>query len=119
LSSDFPGAPLPRGPSLAIRYVGPLSRPHVDRIDEAIDLYVERLEDVPGASERMAEFRSKYSSSVCISPDDEAWRCKYMKDYVAGSAPLMSIKYLGVWDTVRTLGVGDPLRELFPVDELR
>ena len=86
----------------------------MDRIDEALDLYVQRLKDVPGASERMAEFRSKYSSSVCISPEDEAWRCKYMTDYVPGSAPLMSIKYLGVWDTVRTLGIGDPLRELFP-----
>jgi hypothetical protein len=59
----------------------------VDRIDEAIELYVQRLEEVPGASERMAEFRSKYSSSVCISRDDEADRCKNVKGYVPGSAP--------------------------------
>ena len=96
-----------------IRYVGPLNRPHVDRIDEALKLYVQRLENVPGARERMAEFRSKYSSSVCISPDDEDYRVKYVKGYVPGRAPLMSIKYLGVWDTVRTLGLGDPARLLF------
>ena len=97
-----------------LRYVGPLSRPHVDRIDEALDLYIQRLENVPGASERMAEFRAKYSSGVCISPEDEDWRCRHLTDYVPGSAPIMSIKYLGVWDTVRTLGIGDPLRHIFP-----
>ena len=38
---------------------------------------------------------------------DGDWRCSNVPDYVAGSAPLLTIKYLGVWDTVEALGIPD------------
>jgi uncharacterized protein (DUF2235 family) len=86
-----------------VRHVGPLSRLYAAHIDEAVVLYQQRLTGPDGASEHMREFRAKYSSTVCIDQEDDAWRCKNMKGYVAGSAPLLSIKYLGIWDTVCAL----------------
>jgi uncharacterized protein (DUF2235 family) len=88
-----------------VRHVGPLRRLHAARIDEALDLYRQRLADADGASERMRRFRADYSSSVCVGPDDDAWRCRNVADYDEGSAPILKIKYLGIWDTVSAMGV--------------
>ena len=88
-----------------LRHVGPLRRLHAARIDEALNLYTLRLEGAEGSSERMRRFRADYSSNVCIDADEDAWRCIYVKDYETGSAPLFSIAYLGLWDTVGALGV--------------
>ncbi len=88
-----------------VRHVGTLRRLHAARIDEALELYRERLTDADGASERMRKFRAEYSNNVCVGADDDAWRCKNVKDYQTGSAPPLTIKYLGIWDTVGALGV--------------
>lgn len=88
-----------------LRHVGPLRRLHAARIDEALELYRLRLEGAEGASDRMRRFRAEYSNNVCIDADDDTWRCKYIKDYKLGSAPLLTIAYLGLWDTVGALGV--------------
>lgn len=88
-----------------VRHVGPLSRFHVARIDEAMGLYRERLAGAEGASERMRHFRAKYSSKVCIGQEDDAWRCANIQGYQAGSAPILIIQYIGIWDAVSALGV--------------
>ena len=88
-----------------IHHVGILRRLHAARIDEAIQLYQRRLLDADGSGERMCRFRSGYSDNVCIGPVDDAWRCKNVDGYVSGHAPTISIKYLGLWDTVCALGV--------------
>lgn len=88
-----------------VRHVGPLSRLHAARIDEALGLYEQRLEGVDGASEKMRRFRADYAAAVCIGDEDDVWRCKNVRGYVKGSAPLLTIRYLGVWDTVAALGV--------------
>ena len=90
-----------------IRHVGPLHRLHAGRIDEAIGLYEERLKGKDGSANAMRRFRSMYSDKVCIGQEDEDWRCSNKSGYVAGSAPQMTIKYLGVWDTVAAMGVPD------------
>jgi uncharacterized protein (DUF2235 family) len=87
-----------------VRHVGPLRRLHAARIDEALDLYRERLTDAEGASDRMRKFRANYSSNVCVGAGDDAWRCQNVADYKQGSAPSLTIKYLGIWDTVEALG---------------
>ncbi|WOH52960.1 phospholipase effector Tle1 domain-containing protein [Bradyrhizobium sp. sBnM-33] len=87
-----------------VRHVGPLRRLHAARIDEALDLYRERLSGADGASERTRKFRADYSSNVCVGTDDDSWRCQNVADYQKGSAPVLTIKYLGVWDTVAALG---------------
>lgn len=90
-----------------IRHVGPLHRLHVGRIDEAIELYEDRLKGKSGSAEAMRRFRGMYSDKVCIGQGDEDWRCSNSPGYEAGSAPLMTIKYLGVWDTVEAMGLPD------------
>jgi uncharacterized protein (DUF2235 family) len=61
----------------------------------------------------MRQFRADYSSRVCIGLEDEEWRRQNVKGHVASSARLLTIRYLGVWDTVRALGVLDGARALF------
>ena len=90
-----------------IRHVGPLHRLHVGRIDEAVALYEDRLKGKDGSAEAMRKFRAMYSDKVCIGQSDEDWRCSNVPNYVSGSAPLMTIKYLGVWDTVEAMGIPD------------
>ena len=105
-----------------VRYVGVLRRLHAGLIDEAFDLYRARLKDPASAIETMHRFRAAYAGSVCVSTEDDAWRCRNIEGYVTGSVPLLTIKYLGVWDTVRALGLADTARALaeplvLPLDE--
>ena len=90
-----------------IRHVGPLHRLHAGRVDQAIELYKDRLEGKDGSADAMRRFRSMYSDKVCIGQADEDWRCSNMPGYEASSAPQMTISYLGVWDTVEAMGVPD------------
>jgi uncharacterized protein (DUF2235 family) len=87
-----------------VRHVGPLSRLHASRIDEALGLYQQRLKGADWAGERMRRFRADYAAAVCIGDDDDNWRCKNVPGYAAGAAPVLKIRYLGVWDTVAALG---------------
>lgn len=87
-----------------IRHVGPISRLHASRIDEALNLYHQRVEETDRSSENLHEFRAKYSSNVLIDEDDEDWLIRYKPDYEKGTARPIRIKYLGVWDTVSALG---------------
>lgn len=88
-----------------LRHVGPLRRLHAARIDEALELYRQRLSGADGSSERMRRFRAEYSSNVCIGSEDDDWRCGNVEDYRKGFAPPLTIRYLGLWDTVSALGV--------------
>ena len=88
-----------------LRHVGPLRRLHAGLIDQALDLYRQRLDEKAGAAEALEKFRAAYSSDVCIGQSDDAWRCTNVPGYTAGAAPIMSVRYLGVWDTVSALGV--------------
>ena len=88
-----------------IRHVGPLHRLHAGRIDEAIALYRDRLEGKGGSAEAVRRFRSTYADKVCIGQADDDWRCANTPGYLAGSAPVMTVKFLGVWDTVGAMGL--------------
>ena len=92
-----------------IRHVGPLHRLHVGRIDEALELYQARGKDKRPSDAAMRRFRADYSDKVCIGAADDDWRCANKEGYLAGSAPQMKVKFLGVWDTVGALGVPDIL----------
>lgn len=92
-----------------LRHVGPLRRLHAGRIDEALELYRHRLDERDGADAELRQFRADYSSDVCIGQSDDAWRCANVANYTTGSAPVMTIRYLGVWDTVSALGVPEVL----------
>lgn len=88
-----------------IRHVGTLRRLHASRIDQALDLYRKRLDGHDGSAEAMRRFRADFANNTCISADEDAWRCAHVPDYQAGSAPRLTVRYLGIWDTVSALGV--------------
>jgi uncharacterized protein (DUF2235 family) len=88
-----------------VRHVGPLSRLHAARIDEALGLYEQRLGGADCSSEKVRRFRADYAAAVCVGEDDDSWRCRNVPGYAPGTAPVLSIRYLGVWDTVCALGV--------------
>ena len=88
-----------------LRHVGPLRRLHAGRIDDALKLYRHRLDEKDGAEQELKQFRADFSSDVCIGQADDQWRCANVSTYTTGTAPVMSIRYLGVWDTVSALGV--------------
>lgn len=87
-----------------VHLVGPIRRLHASRIDEALDLYHGRVKTEDGASQKLQAFRAAYSSNVLIDESDENFRINFVPGYVPGSASKMTIKYLGVWDTVSALG---------------
>lgn len=86
-----------------IRQVGPIDRLHAGRIDEAMALYKDR-EDLPLNHAKRQAFRALYSGGVCIDYEDDLYRCANIRGYKTGSAPIMKIKYLGIWDTVGAMG---------------
>lgn len=87
-----------------LRHVGPLHRLHVGRIDDALELYKNRKKGKEGSSEALRRFRATYADKVCVGSSDDEWRCANVPGYVAGSAPELKVKFLGVWDTVGALG---------------
>lgn len=91
-----------------IRHAGILDIASVTQIDEAFRIYREAPTKVLGAeSEEGFAFRAKYCTGVCVSADDRKWRKKNLEGFDPAAAPLLEIKYLGVWDTVRALGLPD------------
>ncbi|MBP8232856.1 MAG: DUF2235 domain-containing protein [Rhizorhabdus sp.] len=88
-----------------LRHVGPLSRLHAERIDEALSLYERRLRQADGAADALRRFRATYAAGVCIGAEDDAWRVANVEGYVTGDAPCLTVRYLGLWDTVSALGI--------------
>lgn len=90
-----------------VRHVGRLDRLHAGRIDDAMQLYIDRVNGLTGTGDRMRAFRASYSSKVCIGKGDDLYRCSNVRNYTSGDAPLLDIKFLGLWDTVKAIGWPD------------
>ena len=60
--------------------------------------------------EEFNQWRMKNSSLVCANADDKAFREQQREDDHSIIVPdIININYIGVWDTVRTLGLTDKL----------
>lgn len=92
-----------------IRHVGILDINSASKIDRALSLYEAAMGKDGDDHPRTMQFRASYSSKVCVSDHDEQWRCENLDGYKAGSAPVLMIKYVGVWDTVGALGIPNVL----------
>lgn len=84
---------------------GLLRRSDASKVTEAIERYQARTGDSAAYAEDMRLFRSKYSPHLCVSDQDEAWRCTNVAGYQLGESHRLQVDYLGVWDTVGSLGV--------------
>lgn len=90
-----------------LRSCGVLRRGDAARVSEAIDLYRSRSPDTDPDSCEMREWRLAYAPQVVVHPDEAEWRAGRSHAGRA-PAPLLRVTYLGVWDTVGSLGI--PLR---------
>lgn len=88
-----------------LRNCGIVSRSKADRIKDAIEHYRSRDPDLGPDTAASRKFRAEVSASVCVDEGEDAWRMGNVPGYVSGSAPLLKVHYLGVWDTVGALGV--------------
>ena len=88
-----------------LRNCGIVARSQAGRIGEAIKWYRDRSPSKAPDSLQTRRFRAQVSPAVCVEEGEDAWRQANVPGYEAGSAPLLKIRYLGVWDTVGALGV--------------
>lgn len=94
-----------------LRHIGIVSRSNAAQVNDAIKIYSNRKQNDLVDGPDVCKERLKLSPDICVSADEDDWRCKNVPEYTSGDAPLLKIKYLGVWDTVGALGV--PKRYLF------
>jgi len=91
-----------------IRHAGILDAIAAAKIDEAIRIYREAPAGKTGEeSDEGLEFRKDYCSTSCVSDADQEYRIANVKDFDPVKAPVISIRFVGVWDTVRALGAPD------------
>lgn len=91
-----------------IQHIGVVNSCFADKIHVAASLYERR--DSEAAIEELDElsrFRAQFAPDVCASEEDRSWRIQKGRDTAADRLPIVGIKYIGVWDTVKTLG--DPM----------
>jgi uncharacterized protein (DUF2235 family) len=84
---------------------GILRRSNAARVTDAILLYQQRNAQDRTFVDEMMVFRCDNSPHVCVSDEEDRWRCENVPGYTLGSAPRLRVTYLGVWDTVGALGV--------------
>lgn len=88
-----------------LRNCGIVSRPNAGRIKDAIAWYRARRPSTAPDSLQSRKFRAEVSPNVVTEEGEDGWRQANVPNYQAGSATLLQIRYLGVWDTVGALGV--------------
>lgn len=97
---------------------GIVRRRDAARIGDAVALYRSRKPADAAHAERSLKFRRDYSPDICVNAEEDAWRCAHVPGYAAGASPLFRVAYLGVWDTVGSLGVPDRYRWLSFLDKV-
>lgn len=88
-----------------LRTVGIIRRADAGRITEAVQKYQRRKVDEDHDSEDLLRYRLESSPLMCVDQKEDAWRCRNKPGYASGASPVLRIRYLGVWDTVGSLGI--------------
>ena len=88
-----------------IRLCGLLDAVDQEGMAAAKSFYEGRLLNNPENEYALAAWRARRCSRVCVDEADDLWRAENLDAYERGQAPIIRIRYLGVWDTVKTLGV--------------
>lgn len=87
-----------------VEYAGIPRRRDAARITEAIRHYENRPKD-SDPLEALRQFRLECSPDLCVDASEDEWRASRDPLYTPGRAPILRIRYVGVWDTVGSLGV--------------
>lgn len=88
-----------------IHHVGVVNSCYADKIKVATALYRNRDPDkVSDGLGVLNAFRQAFVTDCCASDEDRTWRATNLPDFDAAKVPLVNIRYIGVWDTVKTIG---------------
>ena len=87
-----------------LRCVGILRRADATKRSNVVKRYRDRAPDEDPDSNELLEFRFKYSPEICVDQTEEDWRVKN-KGYTKGQSPILRVRYLGIWETVGSLGI--------------
>lgn len=90
-----------------IRNVGIVDRRHLSNLREAIDLYTSRDADDHPDTDYCRTFRNQRQENAYLERDIE-WLEKNFPGTDHRTKPVISVQYLGVWDTVGALGLPVP-----------
>ncbi len=85
-----------------IKSVGILQVNNANQITEAWKLYKKHAIRDGDEPPELLQFRAKNSPQICISASEQSWRLN--KGLCQTPPRLLTIPYIGVWDTVGTLG---------------
>lgn len=94
-----------------VKHVNILERHKIHKIKEAIELYKHRLKKF---NQHINKFKAENSAHICTSLAEDIWRCENVPNYKAGTAEQFQFKYVGVWDTVGSLGFWNVVRTFIP-----
>jgi uncharacterized protein (DUF2235 family) len=83
---------------------GVMVRKHAGRVNEAIEKYRSRTNTEEFKSS-VYHFRSEHAPEVCVSEDELKWRLSNLKSTETAPPVMLTVAYLGVWDTVGALGI--------------
>ena len=86
-----------------IRSVGIIQRDHVRSVKKAIKLYKKGFDY---NDPTLLDFRAKHSRHISTCGDDETHRCDSVAGYEPGSSLPFKFRYIGLWDTVESIGLG-------------
>jgi uncharacterized protein (DUF2235 family) len=92
-----------------LRNCGIVQRRNASRITEVVKRYEERHKDEDHDSEDLLVYRSEICPQLCVDQKEDEWRVANIQGYAKGANPVLRIQYIGVWDTVGSLGVPDHL----------
>lgn len=98
------GAFTARSFSGLLNYCSIMQRCYAEKVFHANWYYQNRLGNNLFGIEEVLRFKHFYGSPICTTPEDDEWRVKNIPSYKRGNHPPLKIKYIGVWDTVKTLG---------------
>lgn len=88
-----------------IHHVGVVNSCFADQIKVATALYRNRnAEDPADGLGVLRAFRRQFVLDCCASEEDASWRMQNVEGFDVTKTPLVRIKYIGVWDTVKTIG---------------
>ena len=89
-----------------VRHAGIIDIARASQIDQAIDIYRHAPAGTGLESAEGLHFRAENATKTCVSAADRDYRLKTVPGFAWGPEDqFLQFKYLGVWDTVRALGV--------------
>jgi uncharacterized protein (DUF2235 family) len=90
-----------------VRHAGILDAASATKIDKAFEIYRHSPAGAGVESSAGLVFRAKHCTGACVSEADRVYRQREVPDFDAAKVPILDIRYLGAWDTVRALGIPD------------